>query len=78
MEEAGKRKPLRPSPRLIAFQGVEGEGETIYYLYIDLRVLCGLRKFSKALIMWFFSFYIFNLEYAKPLREICLFFQEFV
>ena len=54
MEEVSKRKPLRPSPRLIAFQGVEGEGEMIYYLDIDLRVLCGLQKFSKALIMSFF------------------------
>ena len=75
--EAGTRRPVRPSPRFIEFQGVDG-GETTYYVYVEQKVLCELKQFPKALIVWFVCHYIFNLEYAKPVKDVCLFFQEFI
>ena len=35
-------------------------------------------SFSKTLMLWFFSHYVLNLEYARQVKEIALFFQEFV
>lgn len=34
--------------------------------------------FSRALMLCFALFYVLNLEYCKPLKEVCQFLQEFV
>ena len=41
-------------------------------------MFCNVNSFSKALFTWFSLFYVFNLEYNKNAKDICLFFQEFV
>ena len=35
-------------------------------------------SFTKALMLWFGSHYVFNLEYCKTVKNIALFFQESV
>ena len=39
---------------------------------------CAVTAFSKALMLWFVSHYIFNLEYYKQAKDVALFMQEFV
>ena len=34
--------------------------------------------FSKAIFLWFATFYVFNLHYEKSTKEVPLFFQEYV
>ena len=71
------RDPLRTAPRFAAFQGADG-GHVDYFIFIEKTVLCKVNTFSKALVLWFVSHYIFNLEYAKVVKDVALFFQEFV
>ncbi len=47
-------------------------------MFVEDCVLTQLQSFSKALLLWFASHYILNLEYAKSVKEVALFFQEFV
>ena len=53
-------------------------GQSSLFIFVEGIILCEVSTFSKALCIWFASHYIFNLEYSKPLKEVCLFFQEFV
>ena len=41
-------------------------------------MLCVCHSFSHALMLWFISHYVFNLEYAIQVREVAMFVQEFV
>lgn len=54
------------------------DGNECFFVFIEQRVLCTVNSFSMALFIWFSLFYVFNLEYVSSLRDICLFFQEFV
>lgn len=40
---------------------------------MDKTVLTQCNGFAKALIMWFVSHYVLNLEYARKIREVALF-----
>ena len=53
-------------------------GQSSMFIFVEGIILCEVPTFSKALCIWFASHYIFNLEYSKPLKEVCLFLQEFV
>lgn len=47
-------------------------------IFVEDVVLTQANSFSKALLLWFVTHYILNLEYEKLVREVALFFQEFV
>lgn len=52
---------------------------TDYFLFLEATVVTKISMdFSKALIIWFVSHYIFNLEYETNIRECALFFEEFL
>ena len=70
-----KRDPKRTAPRFASF---EGEDSSQYFIFVDDFVLTQANTFSKAVMLWFVTHYILNLEYEKRVQEIALFFQEFV
>lgn len=74
-EVVASRDPKRSAPRLACFPGDE---ESQYFLFIENEVLCITQTFHQAFVLWFISHYVFNLEYATQIREVCLFIQEFV
>ena len=78
-DEVGRRNPPPPrsAPRFVCFKGVDG-GDSTYFIYIEQNLLCQLRTFNMALVVWFASHYVFNLEYVKSLKEVAMFIQEFV
>lgn len=60
------------------FAGFIGEDEGQYFLIVETEIVTQTSTFNNALMLWFCLFYVLNLEYPKPVIEICLFFQEFV
>ena len=72
--EVATRNPQRTAPRFASF---EGEDTSQFFIFVDKIVLTQSNCFAKALML-FFSHYILNLEYAKQIKEVALFFQEFV
>ena len=64
----------------------KGSDETMVYIFekckvnilVDKIVLTQCNGFAKALMLCFFSHYVLNLEYGKQIKEVALFFQEFV
>ena len=77
VDEIMLRDPPRMAPRVAAFQGADG-GHTDYFIFIEKAVLCKVNTFAKAIMFWFVSHYVFKLEYEKRLKDVALFFQEFV
>ena len=73
-EEVGKRPPSRNSPRFVCF--TDDNAEPTYFVYVEQTVLCQVSTFVKALIIWFVSQYVFNLEYAKCAKDAAVFIQE--
>ena len=71
------RLPKRTAPRFASF---EGEDTCQYVIFVEDIVLTEFhgQSFSRALLHWFAAHYILNLEYAKNVKEVALFFQEFV
>lgn len=67
-----KNRARMSAPRFALF------GESTYYIVVEGNILCEVSSFSRAICLWFATHYIFNLEYSKPLKEVCLFIQEFV
>ena len=47
-------------------------GESSFYIIIEGIILCETSTFVKGLCLWFASHYVFNLEYSKSLKEVCL------
>ena len=76
VDQIGSKAPLRPSPRFASFF-TEG-GLTEYIIYINLKPSCKVAVFAEALMLWFVSHYVFHLEYAKEMKEVSYFFQEFM
>jgi len=74
-EEVAIRNPPRSTPR---FAGFKCDESTKYIIFVDSRVVTDTPFFSRALMLCFALFYVLNLEYCKPLKEVCLFLQEFV
>lgn len=75
-ESVGNEISSRNTPFIAEFNG--DDCETVYFLYVEQFPLCSTCSFTKALYLWFSFYYIFNLEYAKILKDLCLFFQEFI
>jgi len=75
-ETVAHRPPLRTAPRIAGFKGPTTDSQ--YYIIVEQKVLCSVTAFSKALMLWFVSHYIFNLEYCKQAKDVALFMQEFV
>lgn len=69
------RDPPRTAPRFCRFAGDETD---TYFLFVESMVLCTTTSFTKALILWFITHYVFNLQYCKQVKEVALFFQESV
>ena len=72
--EVAARLPARPEPRFLAFPGEEPQ----YFIIVENEILCICRSFSYAIMVWFISHYVFNLEYSIKVREVALFVQEFI
>ena len=62
--------PNLVAPRYAGFIG--------YFLIVESKILTQTSSFNNALLLWFCLFYTLNLEYPKPLTEVCIFYQEFV
>ena len=73
--DVAKSDPQRTAPRFASF---EGEDTSQFFIFVDKLVLTQSTSFAKALVLWFFSHYILNLEYAKQIKGVAIFFQEFV
>ena len=71
MEDVLKQTPLRPAPRIIFFPGK-------YYLVVENNVIFEANDCVKALFLCFSMYYVFNLEYSKPVKEFLIFIQECV
>lgn len=69
------RDPHRTTPRFASF---EGEDTCQYIIFVEDIVLTQSNSFSKALVLWFATHYVLNLEYEKHVKEVALFFQEFI
>jgi len=65
----------KTAPRFASF---EGEDSCQFFIFVDKVVLTQTSSFSKAFLLCFFSHYVLNLEYAKQVREVAMFLQEFV
>jgi len=76
-EAAARSDPQRSALWFAAFKCPDG-GETQYFIFIEQKILCAVQSFSKALMLWFTSHYIFNLEYGRPVKEVAIFFEELV
>lgn len=76
VEQIGLALPLRPNPRFVSFS-TDG-GVTEYIVFINLKPLCKIAVFTRALMPWFVVHYVFHLEYSKEIKEVAYFFQEFV
>ena len=64
------------SPRIAGFIGDES---TMYFLFIEQSIVFHTTtSFTRALMLWFVSHYVFNLEYCKGIKNVALFFKEFV
>ena len=50
--------------------------EPQYFIIVENEILCICRSFSYAIMVWFISHYVFNLEYSIKVREVALFVQE--
>ena len=72
--DVATRLPVRAAPRFACFPGEEPQ----YFIFIESEVLCICRSFNHALMLWFVSHYVLNLEYSVKVREVALFVQEFV
>ena len=75
-QEVCSSSPLRTAPRVAAFVG---DDIVTYFLFIEEKIIFKITcSFTKILMLWFVSHYIFNLEYCKHARDVALFVQEFV
>ena len=64
------------APRIAGFAGDES---TTYFLFIEHTIVFSVTtSFTRALMLWFVSHYVFNLEYCKTIKNVAIFLQEFV
>ena len=70
--------PKRNSPRIGRFVGIDCQPIIIYYIFIEQQVYVQVSSFAMALLVWFSSHYIFNLEYHKYCKDAAMFIQEFI
>ena len=54
-------------------------GDESYYVFVDGVVILGpISTFIKTMLLWFAVHYVLNIQYAKPVNEVCLFLQEYI
>ncbi len=70
-----RRHPQKSAPRFCCFEGQDADQ---FFVFVDNQVLTQANSFSTALLTWFGSHYLLNLEYSQKIKEVALFFQEFV
>ena len=75
MEEACRKSPVRNSPRIAAFVGDES---TQFFIVCEQKVICKATSLQVALFLMFSSYYVFNLQYPKQVRNVFFFFQDYV
>ena len=68
-------KADRPSPRVVVFSSATKKQ---FFVLIEKEVLCEVPCLSTALFVAFAAYYVFNLEYPKPVKNILYFFQDFI
>lgn len=68
--------PQRNSPRIGRFVSIDCS--TSYFIFVEQKVLMQVSSFSMALMIWFSSHYVFNLEYHKYYKDAAMFIQEFI
>ena len=71
-----KGPPPRNFPWFAGFKNAGGKSN--YIIFMEQKVPCKISSFSKALALWFSVHYTFNLEYCKQIKDVVLFFQEYV
>ena len=70
-QEVCTGSPKRTAPRVAAFRG---DDDVTYFLFIKEKILFNISaSFTKVLMLWFVSHYVFNLEYATLLHLFELF-----
>ena len=75
-EDVARGEPVRNAPWIGKF--TVDDGDSTYFLFVEQMVLCSANSLSKTLFLWFSLHYVFNLEYDDHVKELCLFFQEFI
>ncbi len=68
--------PSSGNPRIGRF--APEDGTEMYFIFVEQLVLCKAQSLERALFIWFSLFYIFDLEYTKEAKEVCLFVHEFL
>lgn len=68
-----KAKSETPSPRI----GVYLHGVKQFFVFVEGEVLFEVSTLSHAIFLMFSSFYVFYLEYPKPVKNV-LFFQDYI
>ena len=70
-----KQPPLRNAPRIASFMGEES---IQYFVLMEQGTLCQVPSFQFALFVMFAVYYVFHLEYPRPVVNILYFLQDFV
>ena len=74
-EQVASEPPTRNSPRIAAFVGEEAKQ---YFVIVEQRVLCQVSSFQLALFISFSAYYVFHLQYPKPIKNVMYFLQDYV
>ena len=75
-EYVATQSPIRTAPRISEF--ITEDGSSKYMIFVEQQVLCETGSMTKAIYLWFASYYVFHLCYDSTVMDVCLFFQEFV
>lgn len=73
---SASEQPKRNSPRIGRFIAIDCQ--PTYFIFIEQKVYVQVSSFAIALLIWFSSHYIFNLEYHKYYKDAAMFMQEFI
>ena len=52
--------------------------ENVFYIMVEQKAVCQTVNFTKALYVLFCSHYVFHLCYKVAVKDVCMFFQEFI
>lgn len=74
--DVGSQPPTRNAPPILEFS-VE-DGESVFYLMVEQKVVCQTANFTKAVYVWFCLYYVFHLCYDPVVNDLCMFSQEFI
>ena len=74
-ERVCKETPTRNALKIAVFIGEEPQQ---YFLLIEQNILCQVPSFQLAVFIMFSAYYAFHLEYAGLVKNVLLFFQDYV